>query len=444
MEQFLNIFFNQFLGEPSILLAIVTMIGYIALKKDLKTIITGGIKTVVGFRILQVGSATIISVFNPLVNAITEKIGIQGVILDPYAGLAASTSALENISALSWLGYSMLVGFSINIILVYFNRWTKLKVVFLSGHVMYVQAALASWSVYHLSGGNISGLEVILLSGLFLGIYWSVCSHLTYKPCEVVTDGAGFAIGHQQMFGIWLVSKIARKLGNPEDSIENVKLPKFLSIFYDNIAASGIIMFIFFGTLMLMLGPEYISTMTELPGKNWIIKIILTSLTFPIGVTVILTGVKLFVAELITSFEGIQQKFIPGAIISVDCAVIFGFASEVVIYGFIFGVIGQFIAIISLIIFNSPILALPGFIPMFFDNATLGIFANKFGGRRALIICCILSGLIQIYGGVYAATLSGLVDPTLTNFQGWSGSFDLSSWWVIWMEAYRWIYNLFH
>ncbi len=64
--------------------------------------------------------------------------------------------------------------------------------------------------------------------GLLLGTYWAVSSNLTVEATQELTEGGGFAVGHQQMFGIWLTDKIAGKIGNKEKSIEDLKLPGFL------------------------------------------------------------------------------------------------------------------------------------------------------------------------------------------------------------------------
>ena len=80
---------------------------------------------------------------------------------------------------------------------------------------------------------------------LLLGLYWAVGSNLTLGPTQELTDGAGFSIGHQQMFGIFLSSKlagaIARKdakkaaTGNRRESVfdkklEDIELPGWLSM----------------------------------------------------------------------------------------------------------------------------------------------------------------------------------------------------------------------
>jgi PTS system ascorbate-specific IIC component len=441
-------FILSFLNEPAILLALVTMVGYGALRRPVHQILAGGLKTAIGFQILQVGATALVTTFRPLLIAMGERFGIQGIILDPYSGLPAASRALEEsvtvngepVNALSWVGYVMVVGFAINVALVLAKRWTKIETIFLTGHIMFLQSAMATWFMYYFFGFGAAG--TIALAGCFMGLYWSLGSQLTLKPTEAVTDGAGFAIGHQQMFGTWLAYKIAPKLGDPERSIENINYPGWLSIFHDNVVASGVIMLAFFGTIMAVMGPEAVGAIDSIPGNHWLTKMFLTSLAFPVGVTIILLGVKMFVAELTASFEGVKERLIPGAAIAVDCAAVFGFASQAVLFGFLFGALGQLIGTATLVIFHSPILAIPGFVPMFFDNATIGVFANKFGGVRAAVILCLCSGMIQVFGGTCAAHLSGLAYGENTSFPGWGGSFDLGTFWLGAMAILRTIAQL--
>lgn len=111
---------------------------------------------------------------------------------------------------------------------------------------------------------------------------------------------------------------------------------------------------------------------------------------------------------------------------AVDCAAAYGFGSpNTVLFGFIFGALGQFITILGLLVFKSPILIITGFVPVFFDNATIAIFAEKRGGVRAAMILPFVSGILQVGLGAVAVALF-----KLQGFGGWHGNIDQSTLWV--------------
>ena len=57
------------------------------------------------------------------------------------------------------------------------------------------------------------------------------------------------------MFGVWLVDKLAPKFSGKNDKkIEDLELPGFLSIFKESIVATSILMIVFFGAILLVLG----------------------------------------------------------------------------------------------------------------------------------------------------------------------------------------------
>ena len=130
----------------------------------------------------------------------------------------------------------------------------------------------------------------------------------------------------------------------------------------------------------------------------------------------------MFVGELMMSFKGISERLLPGAVAGVDCAAIFAFAPKSVVLGLLFGTLGQVIGLVGLIVFKSPIFLVPGFIPLFFDNATIAVFANKFGGWKAAAVICTTNGIIQILGSALAVHLMEL--------SWWQGSADYATLWV--------------
>ncbi len=60
------------------------------------------------------------------------------------------------------------------------------------------------------------------------------------------------------------------------------------------------------------------------------------------------------------------------------CFAVFGFgSSNAVTVGFIMGALGQFLAILILLIIKSPTLIIAGFVPLFFDNAVIAVYADN-------------------------------------------------------------------
>ncbi len=420
-------FQNNILTKPQFFVGFIVFGGYLLLKKPLYECVAGFIKAVVGYMILNVASAGLVGNFRPVLAGLKERFELSAAVIDPYFGQTAAQMSVENIGrSFSMMMMVLLIAFTINILLVLFRKYTKIRTLFITGHVMVQQSSTALWLVLF-SFPELQDPGVVAMLGVLLGTYWAVASNLTVEPVAKLSEGGGFATGHQQMFGIFLVSKLAKKIGNPKNSLENLKLPGFLSIFNENVVATGILMTVFFGIIITILGPEQMHLIDKgfNPKQNFGFYILEKSLNFAVFLTILQLGVRMFVSELTNSFQGISDKLLPGSVPAVDCAATYGFGHpNAVTFGFLFGALGQFIAIMGLVVFDSPILIITGFVPLFFDNATFAVFANRLGGIRAAAIIPFVSGMIQVMGGAFAAYYF-----TTGNFGGWHGNFDWDTLW---------------
>lgn len=420
---------NNILTRAELFVGLIVLLGYLLQKKKWYETVGGFFKAVVGYLILMVGASGLVTTFRPILTGLNEKFHLNAVVIDPYFGLNAANEALESIgSSAAWAMTSLLIAFLWNIVLLIFRKWTKLRTLLLTGHIMVQQATTVTWIVF-LFIPQLRDIRGAVLVGMLVGTYQAVSSNLTVEPCVNLTDGkAKFAIGHQQMFAVWAADKTGHLFGKKENSVENMKLPGFLKIFNDSLVATCVLMVIFFGAIMALLGEDFLRQIDSGFGEDtaFPIYILIQSLYFTVYLQILNMGVKMFVGELTESFKGISEKLLPGAIPAVDCAVAFGYApGNAVTIGFLCGMIGEIIAILGLVVFHSPVIMIMGFTTVFFDNATIALFANKRGGVKAAMIIPFICGVIQVLLGAVTVALVELVP-----YGGWHGTTDFSTVWL--------------
>ena len=450
-----DFFATYILRNAPYMVGFLTLLGYALMGKKWYDTLGGTIKAIVGFQILNAGSGGLVSNFRPILAGLKERFNLTACVIDPYYGQNAVTAGVEEVFG---KGFSqaltlLLIAFLVNILLVRFNKLTKCRSLFTTGHVQVQQAATAYWLImFALPSLLNNDVAMMAVMSIILGAYWAVGSNLTVKPMQELTEGAGFAIAHQQMFGIRLAYIVADKVfgtngGKRKKDIKKVgemEMPGFFSIFNENMVCTAILMTIFFGAIMLVIGREFFvdadiaaaygfAPMAE--TYNFGFYIIDTSLKFAVYLAILQLGVRTFVTELTASFQGIADKLLPSSVPGVDCAVCYGFGdSNAVTFGFLAGLTGQIIAIVALIVMGSPTIIICGFVPVFFDNATIGLVANEKGGLKACLIIPFFSGLIQVFGAAFIAGWVGMAD-----YGGYLGMFDWDTVWPLFTVIMRYL-----
>lgn len=159
MSNFIYSFFNQ----PAIIIGCIALIGLITLKRPLEKIISGTMKTVIGFVILSQGENIISNALNNLSPAFQSAFHVQGVIPSNEAIIGTSQNMFESEMALI-----MAFGFLCNILIA---RLTKFKYIFLSGHhILFMSALLAAV----LSTIGFKGTELVIVGSLLLGAVMTI------------------------------------------------------------------------------------------------------------------------------------------------------------------------------------------------------------------------------------------------------------------------------
>ncbi|UIF66790.1 PTS ascorbate transporter subunit IIC [Mesomycoplasma hyopneumoniae] len=443
------VYLDNYLRQNPLLLGSLVLFGYLALGRGKVDAILGALKTAIGVFLLTVGSGGLVGLARPVFNAIG---GIKegGVVpLDPYLGWTSANNFLQKgfgaaNDFLTLISFTFIFAFIINILMVLAKRFTNTNSIMITGHVMLQQSSIVTALLYVilfrtfplLDDGAIStGSQVglVLISGLFLGIYWATASGATLKITNLVTQNAGFAVGHQQMLSLFTSYKIGRFFGKKDQSAENRKLPSSLKIFEDNIFTQTIIILVLFAVLFAIIigyhgienvinpkfngfaAPESATSAAKtaakeigaawnssLGGANFVFLILGGVLKIVATLVALMTGVRMFVTELQQSFHGISEKIIPGAVVAVDIAATYGFSINAVTYGFLGGVFGQFLAVFVTIGLaaipgnNFSLVAVPLFITLFFNSGAMGVFANASGGWKASFIVPAIIGFFEI------------------------------------------------
>lgn len=439
-----SFFAKNILTQPQFMIGFIVLIGYILLKKPWYECLAGFLKATCGYLILCVGSGGLVKNFRPILVGLRDRFNLSAMVIDPYFGQNAVTAGVEETFGRMFGDVMLLLlfAFIINIIVVRFNKLTKLRAIFTTGHVQVQQASTAFWIIlfcYPFMGR----WEILAIMSVILGLYWAVGSNLTIGICQDLTDGGGFAVAHQQMFGLTFFAKVA-ELFKPKDGkepkrMEDVELPGWLSIFNENMVSTSILMLLFFGIILAVLGKDYLVALKALkPEDDFFFYILQTSLYFAVYLAILQLGVRTFVGELTESFQGISNTILPGAVPGIDIAATFAFGSpNAATIGFLAGAVGQFITIALLIICQSPTIVIAGFIPVFFDNAAIGVFANNRGGYKAALVLPFISGVVQVLGSALFASWIGLAA-----YGGYLGMLDWATVWPVATLVMKYLHSL--
>lgn len=406
--QFISTVINNFFTQPAFFIGTITLVGLAVMGKKWYECLSGFIKTAVGFFIMNIGSSGFQTVFKPLVTALGAKFNLTAAVADTYLMKAQATSQTDGLYSLGggaglyWAMFAYLVSVATNFILVKFQKLTKCRTLYVTGHTLQNYTLVWMWFVMLVCPAA-QNMTFALLFGVLGGTWAAVGSNITFEATQKVTNNAGFAIAHQEMFGLWYIERLGHLLnkdGKKEvKSIGDLEMPGWLSIFSDNIVATAVISTIFFGGLICVLGRETIAEYDSALKASQVLLVYILDRCFHFAVYmyILLAGVRMFISELMKAFDGFQKKLLKGSIVAVDVAVSYNYVSaSTPLVGFVCGLLGQVVAIVGLLVFKSPVFVIPGFVPLFFDNASLAVYADKLIGGKGAVIIPFLNGIVQI------------------------------------------------
>lgn len=397
LKSILDFFTGQIFQTPAYFMALVVLLGCIFQKKDAKSTVVSVIKTIVGMMILSVGSGQLKNASQAVIELFTVRMGIQGVSTDMWTAVYAYIDELSVIG-MGNVGMVMITAWVVNLLLA---KFTPIKTIFLTGHVAYCDSAFITFFLYRMCG--FTGTTLFISAVAACGIYWWLFPSLLRRFLTPLLGDTPLTLGHNLCISGIITIQLSKLFGKKEDSAEDLDLPGWLSIFKDSVVAYSIIMGIIYVGIILICGEEIVAT--KAGTTNWVLYGMNQGFTMAVGVYILLSGVRMFLNELIPAFKGFSDKLVPGAIAAVDSPVFWSYAPTAAMLGFLTTVVGQFTGVLILAVLGSPVIAIPSVIPLFFGGCTLGVFANSTGGWKGTIITTFIMGIVVICGSAALAYL---------------------------------------
>ncbi|MBX0358073.1 PTS ascorbate transporter subunit IIC [Halobacillus sp. Nhm2S1] len=396
----IDLIMKDILGTPAILVGLFALIGLLVQRKNTGDVVSGTLKTVMGFVILGAGANVLVQSLGQFSSMFNEAFAVDGVIPNNEAIVALAQESFGTETAMI-----MLFGMVVNIILA---RVSPFKYIFLTGHHTMFMACLIS---VILSTGGFSGITLIILGSMILGALMVLFPAMLQPFTRKVTGSDDFAIGHFGSIGYLVASFVGKRVGKGSKSTEEIKVPKSLGFLRDTSVSVSLTMIILFFVVAGAAGPAFVEGELS-AGQNFLVFAFMQGLTFAAGVYIILAGVRMLLGEIVPAFKGIADKVVPNAKPALDAPAIFPFAGNAVIIGFLSSFIAGLVSMLFLPLLGLKVIV-PGLVPHFFTGAAAGVFGNATGGRRGAVIG-------SMANGVMISFLPALLLPVLGSlgFQG--------------------------
>ncbi len=374
-------FIVDVLSQPAILVALIAFIGLVVQKKPASVITSGTIKTILGFLILSAGAGVVVQSLEPFGKIFQHAFGVQGVVPNNEAIISIALKKYGTTAALI-----MVFGMLVNILIA---RFTNLKYIFLTGHHTFYMAAFLA---ILLTVGQIKGTWTIIFGSIILGLIMAVFPALAQPTMRKITGNDQVALGHFGTVSYWAAGEIGKCFRGKSKSTEEIKFPKGLSFLRESTISISLTMIALYLIASLCAGVGYVHDKVS-DGQNFLVFSLIQGVTFAAGVFIILTGVRLILAEIVPAFKGISEKLVPHSKPALDCPIVFPYAQNAVLIGFfvsfLTGVLGMFVMFLI-----GGVVILPGVVPHFFLGATSGVFGNARGGVKGAVAGSMVNGIL--------------------------------------------------
>lgn len=396
---------------PTFMLGVVALLGLLLQRKSFNDVIAGTARTMIGVIILFSGVDLLVAVISPIAALFSHVYALEGTAaVDFTAFLAQYGGAIVLV---------MLAGFLVNVLLA---RLTPLKYIFLTGHILFWNAFMVTAALA--DGGRLTGIPLIVIASLILGLISTVLPALIAPFIYELTGTKDFTIGHTTTVLAIVGAYIGRRFGDKSRSTEDIKLPQSLGFMKEVVISTSVVMVLLYLAMGLLAGPLW--TAQQFTGGSmgvWPGWAVFQGLSFGAGIVILLTGVRMMLAEIVPAFHGIASTIVPDAVPALDCPLVFPYAPNALTIGFPIAIATSLITLIIFGLAGFPMVLLPLVVAAFFDVGPAAVLANATGGLRGAVLASAFGGVLLIV--LQAASLF-FVSNTAAGFINAFGGNDFS------------------
>ena len=292
----INFIINNILTQAGITLALIALLGLVLQRKSIGQTIAGTFKTLLGFQVLSAGSAIIVASLIYFGKIFTQGFHMQGIIPSIEA---INGQAMNELGLGSPIAFTFLAIFVVNIIIARFTKW---KYVFLTGQAILWMATMCTAFGYF---AGLRGFMLVAVGGVVGGIFAVAMPAMAQPIVRKITGNNDIALGHFCTIGYLFEAGVAKLVGNPEQSVEKIELPKAFEFLQDTYLSVMVIMVPLYLITAFFAGEEFCQPLAG--NTNYLVHSFLQAIQFVVGVYVLLAGVRLILGEIVPYVMSFQR-----------------------------------------------------------------------------------------------------------------------------------------
>ncbi|MCL6422932.1 PTS ascorbate transporter subunit IIC [Brachybacterium sp. JHP9] len=386
---------DAFFSFPALLIALVALAGLLLQRASTGEVVRGALKTELGYLLLVVGLGLLAYALVPMNLMLEGALGVPGIVPD-------SAAMLQDIQDFEWTLMPALTfgGFAVALVLA---RLTPLRYVPVSGTQVLLLAALVTLVI----GDRRVGSGVSTLVGCVLvGIMLVAVPALVQPFVRKATGGTPVAISHAGSAGM-IVAGLVGRLVDPRgrsratdtasdaEDVDATQNTVFVTFAVGTVLGLGLAI-----ASLLRVGEPEAFRVFEATPKEWLGYLMLAGLhgmMLGVGILAAYLGGHLLLGSLVPAFRGIADRAFPGAVPAMDAPILFPFAPNAMLIGFLSSLAGGIATALALAasgVTMGPWIVLPSLVAHLFTGGAAGVIGNATGGRRGAVAGAFVSGIL--------------------------------------------------